>query len=113
MINSGDLKHRVTIQKRTMTSNGFGGWVETWTDICTVWGNYNPLSGRELLAQQQVNAQITVDVQIRYREDILPLAVPIRRIVYKGINHNVLGCIDVDNAHVELRLQCEVVHSDQ
>ncbi len=34
---AGDLDRRVTIQTPTVTKNGYGESVTTWTDLATVW----------------------------------------------------------------------------
>jgi SPP1 family predicted phage head-tail adaptor len=46
-ITAGSLRHRVTIQQLTISQDAFGGIVEAWTDLKTVWADISPLSGRE------------------------------------------------------------------
>jgi len=109
MINAGELKNRIRFEKKAMASNGFGGFIESWATLCTIWGRYKQLSGKELIAQQQVNPLITVEIQMRYRPDINTD----RRAYYMNNFHNIIEIIDVDNRHTELLLKCEIIHSNQ
>ena len=51
---AGTLRHRLTIQERSSTADAYGGQVETWTDLKTVYGAIWPLRGQEYLANKQV-----------------------------------------------------------
>ncbi len=67
---AGDLRNRVKIQSKSVTRNTFGEEVVSWVDVATVWAAIEPLSGREFLAAQAVNAELTVRIRIRYRTGI-------------------------------------------
>jgi len=108
-LTAGELKNSILIQKRYRTPNGMGGYSESWSTLCTVWGRYRQLSGKELLLQQQVNPLISVELTVRYRDDIDTD----KRFTYKNQLHNILSVIDVDNKREWLKLMCEVKHSDQ
>ena len=109
MIHAGALNCRLQFDKVSRAPDSQGGYAETWTELCTVWGKYRQLSGRELLLQQQVNPLVTVEAQIRYRTDITTD----RRMQYNHKVHNIIEVIDVDNRHTELLIKCEIVHSNQ
>ncbi len=50
-LNSGRLRHRVTIEQKTLTSpyqDSFGADVYQWTAFCTCYMSINVLQGREL-----------------------------------------------------------------
>ena len=46
---AGQLRHRVTIQQATETTDGFGGVTQAWATFATVWAAVEPLTGREYL----------------------------------------------------------------
>lgn len=71
-IAAGRLRHRVRIEQRTLSQNELGGVLEDWQEVATVWAAIEPLSGRELIAAQQVNSKVTARLVIRYRSDLLP-----------------------------------------
>jgi SPP1 family predicted phage head-tail adaptor len=70
-LRSGQLRHRVTIQESTGVNVG-GVPVGTWTDVVTVWAAVEDLSGRELMSAQQISADVTTKITMRWRAGISP-----------------------------------------
>lgn len=68
----GDLRHRVTIQRRTVTRDGFAGETEAYADIATVWAKVDAVGGREYYGLGQTLAESTFTVLMRYRTDVTP-----------------------------------------
>lgn len=69
MISAGTLRHRVTVQQLVAGSpqqNAGGEPDETWTDLVTRWASIDPLQGRQLVAAQQVNSEVTGVIRMRY-----------------------------------------------
>lgn len=64
---AGKLRHRVTVQTATETRDASGEPIRGWADTATVWASIDPVSGREMLAAGQVNAEAVVRVRMRYR----------------------------------------------
>ena len=63
----------MTIQKVTISrDSNTGEPSETWSTLGKAWAEVKPLSGRELFAAQQVEAQVTHQVTMRYRDDVMP-----------------------------------------
>jgi len=71
-ITAGSLRHRITIQQLTTSQDAYGGIIETWTDLKTVWADVSPLSGREFWEAQQINSQIEGKIVIRYMTGVKP-----------------------------------------
>jgi len=69
---AGDLRHRVTIQKRALVANSMNELVPTFSDLETVWAAVEPLSGREFFQAKQANSEVAGKVRIRYMDGILP-----------------------------------------
>lgn len=69
---SGTLRHRIEIQGESVTRDSYGGETKSWTTSATVWASINPLSGRERLAAQQVNAETTHKITMRYHSGLTP-----------------------------------------
>lgn len=68
---AGRLKHRVTIQARSLdTANTYGERTETWSDVATVSAEVRMLSGSEAYRVKQVQPEATVIVMMRYRDDV-------------------------------------------
>ena len=69
---AGNLRHLVTIQKLTTTRDSFGEPVESWTTFATVHAAVEPLSGREYWQAQQIAAETSLRVRIRYLAGLRP-----------------------------------------
>lgn len=104
---AGDLRHRVTFQKRGSSTDTFGAQSTTWADVATVWADISPLSGRELLAAQALNVEISHKVTIRYQQQFAgPKAVAAMRILYGDRIFNIHASLDVDERHKTVELSC-------
>lgn len=71
MIPAGQLRHRVTLQSKSVTRDAMGGEIVVWTDVATfVPAKVEALSGRALMAAQQAQSEVTARILLRYRPDI-------------------------------------------
>jgi len=70
-VNAGKLRCRVIIQIIQKVPDGYGSFIETWTDQDTVYAAIIPLRGVELLAAQKEQSEITTKIIIRYRSKFL------------------------------------------
>lgn len=101
----GKLRHRVTLQEYISSKDSFGAEVENWSDMATVWASVEPLSGREYFAAQQVNAEISTKITIRYRAGIKP----IMHVLCKGRIFGILSVLNTEEKNTELILMCKEV----
>jgi SPP1 family predicted phage head-tail adaptor len=99
---AGDLRRRVTIQKRQSTQDGDGQRSETWTAVATVPAKIEPLGGRELLLAKAMGAESTHQVTMRYRADLDATM----RIVYQGRIFNINNLNDPDARHEAVVAMC-------
>jgi SPP1 family predicted phage head-tail adaptor len=97
---AGRLRHRITIQDYTESQNTFGEVTKNWTDYATVWAAVEPVKGREFWESQQINAEITTKVTIRYLAGIKPKM----RILYDTRIFEIDSVINVDERNRELQL---------
>lgn len=63
---TGKLRHRIAIQSATETQDAHGGPVRTWSTVATHWGSIEPLQMREIFTAQQVEAQLSHRITLRY-----------------------------------------------
>lgn len=64
---SGKLRYRVSVQDRTETvDEKTGAITHTWATERTVYANVEPLSGRERMEAQQVQADTSYKITMRY-----------------------------------------------
>jgi SPP1 family predicted phage head-tail adaptor len=69
-VKAGELDYRVTIEQRTDAYDAIGHPTPTWTEIATVWGGVEYLSGKEVLASGREITSEQARVYIRYRSDV-------------------------------------------
>ena len=97
---AGKLRQMIVIQSHTFTTDDFGGQIEAWADVATVAASVEPLSGRELIAAQAAQSEITTRFVVRYLAGIEPAM----RIVYNGKIYNISAIIDPEERHRELQI---------
>jgi SPP1 family predicted phage head-tail adaptor len=101
----GNLRHRITIQQIARIDDGAGGYTETWASAGTVYADVYPLKGQERYDAQQIQANLSHRVTIRYRADVNPsmrLSYGTRTLVIEAV-------IDPEERHRELILMCSEV----
>ena len=103
----GKLRHRVTIQRLEEVDDGYGGVEEKWQNVATVWASVEPLRGNERYTAQQVQAELTHKVTIRYRAGIKPQM----RLVYGNRILEIEAVIDVEERHKWIELLCSEIIS--
>lgn len=63
----GALRHLVQLQRRATTQEStYGSQDTTWTTYATVYAAIEPLNGRELLAAEAVQSEVTHQITIRW-----------------------------------------------
>jgi SPP1 family predicted phage head-tail adaptor len=87
MINAGKLRHVITYQAKTVTTDAYGGPVETWTTFATVRAAVAPLIGKDLVASMA--AQSTAEMRINHR--FVTGITSAMRIVWNGATYEIVG----------------------
>jgi SPP1 family predicted phage head-tail adaptor len=98
-------RHLVTIQQATETPDDYGAPVPGWATATTAWGEVVDLSGKEFFAAQQVNAEVTTRIRIRYTAGITPKM----RAIANGRTFDILAVLDPEGRKRELHLMCKEV----
>ena len=95
---AGELRHRLTFQKKVRTRDSFKEMVETWEDFVTVWGSIKPLAGKRYFEASQLTAEVTGEVRIRYRSDILSTM----RIIFEDKTLEIVSLVNIQERNREL-----------
>lgn len=69
-LDSGKLRHRLQILTLTAEQNSDGEMVETWDELDTVWGSFEPYSTKDVLLARSAQEQSSARAVIRYRDDV-------------------------------------------
>jgi SPP1 family predicted phage head-tail adaptor len=99
----GKLRHRITLQKYVSSKDSYGAENKVWSDLANVWASIEPISGKEYFAAQQVNAEVSTKIIIRYRKDVEPKM----KIKYMGRYFEILSVIHTKEQKKELQLMCK------
>lgn len=100
-----ELRHLVTIQQLVETQNAYGEIIAVPQTFATAWGSVEDLAGREFFAAQQINAEVTTRIRIRYLAGILPQM----QAIANGRTYDILAVLDPDGRRRELQLMCKVM----
>lgn len=100
MMDPGQLRDRVTIQRDSGTSGDGGAYEPTWIEVAQVWANVRPLTVRESLVAQQTASRVNYVVTIRYRQDVSAEM----RLVWRGASMNILGVTNPDQHRAFLEI---------
>lgn len=87
MIQAGAFRHRIIIQSLTDGSGVRGGITESWSEFATRWGSVSPLTGQERFAAQQIDAEVSSRIKLRYLEGVTPkmrVLVPKEHVLLNG-----------------------------
>ncbi len=70
MVRAGRLTTKAIVEHQTEPADPFINAQGEWAEVCQVFIGLQPLSGRELYAAQQVQAQTTHKATLHYRDDV-------------------------------------------
>jgi len=102
---SGRLRHRVTLQERSSSVDGFGQPLDDWADVLTTWATVQPVSGREFQEGVQVEAEITHKVWLRWRAGVAPK--PTMRLLFEGRKFEIVSVVNVNERKRMWLLLCK------
>ncbi len=106
-MNSGALRHRISIQRHSTEVDDLGQQLDEWTEVVSVWADITDRRGREIVeARQTTYNEVTTDVRIRVN---LPLT-PEMRVVEQCHGRRVFQIVDVRQNYAprpETLLECE------
>jgi len=90
MVGSGDMNRRATFQRATVTFDSFGGEVETWGTLASVYIHRRDASANENYKAQEVGSSLSMRFRIRYSSLVATLN-PRDRVLYNGDVYNITG----------------------
>lgn len=100
---AGRLRHRITLERETVTKNQFGEEVPEWAPYATRWAEVRPQGGKEFWAAQQVIDDLSHEVRLRYMPGIQAKD----RLIYDGRVFDIVSPpVNVGERDRELVLMC-------
>ncbi|HUW31463.1 MAG TPA: phage head closure protein [Planctomycetota bacterium] len=103
-LQAGKLNHRVAIQSSTSTQGATGEPTKAWATDATVWASVEPIAGREYFAAQQVAADVTHRVRMRYRSDVT--ITPLKRLLIGARIIEIVSALNIADGKAEWEILC-------
>lgn len=102
---AGRLRHRITLQSRSVTRSASGAEVVAWSDEKTVWASIEPQRGREYMDGLQVHDEQITAIGIRYYSGV----VPEWRVSWNSRTYDIIEVRNWDERNREMMLMCREV----
>lgn len=103
------LRHRVTLESKTVTRDPLGGEIESWAAVAIVWAEVLPLQGREFFEARRLESELDSRIRIRYRSGV----VPGMRITWGSRTYGIESVVEHESGRRELRLMCRELGLDR
>ena len=104
MANAGKYKHRVTFERDVGVADASGQQVEQWQPVAELWSEVKPLSGRQLIAAQQLVSEVTHRITTRFTPNF-SLSPRLRATL--GTRHlHIHHVINIDENDREMEMLC-------
>lgn len=101
---AGKLRHRVELQRVTVSADAHGDQTKTWTTLATAFASVEPLSGREFLQASQVLSDVTVRITVRGRNEFA--ITPKDRVKFGDRIFDIRHVVDWGGKGTEWQLMC-------
>lgn len=88
---AGKLDRRIVIQGLTVTQDDYGGEVDAWATLATVWAQWLPGAGSERFTAASVYAEAHGRFRIRWRSDVTTK----HRVTYDGKEFDILAVDEI------------------
>lgn len=94
------LRHRVTLQERSRTPDGQGGFTEAWADVADLWAEIKPQKSYERFQAMQTQSPTTHKITVRYRSGVTTR----HRLLYRGRVFDIKGVVNPEEGNATLEL---------
>lgn len=101
--NAGKYRNPITIQQQSTTVNEYGEPIQTWTTFASPKAGIFPISGKQYLAAEVVESEITHQVHLRY----IPGITDNMRIQYGTRTFIIITMVNFQEMNKEIQLLCK------
>jgi SPP1 family predicted phage head-tail adaptor len=96
-------RHLLTLETRTETPDSFGEAALSYTELATAWGSIESVNARERFEAQQVKADVSHRITLRYAASYAGLS-PSDRITYGSRTFDLVSVMDRDGMSREIEI---------
>lgn len=101
----GKLRHRLALEQPVNAPDGSGGASVSWQLVANLWGRVEPLRGGENAAGEQLEADVTHRITMRYHGGLVPR----NRLKFGTRIFDILVVLNKDERNHWLICQCREV----
>lgn len=101
------MRHRITFQSESTSSDGGGGTSLSWVNGSTVWASVTAISGRFLTSEKFHNGQLEDKVVFKVVTRYISGVIPKMRILFGSRTLNIRNVVNVDEANELLEILAE------
>ena len=58
---------RIAVQSAATVDDGYGGRTETWSELLSLWAEIEPMTGKEIYVNAQLQSRVDARITIRYQ----------------------------------------------
>lgn len=91
-ITPSDLKHKVEILRLVEVADDLGGFITSWVSVKSKWAKVNPMSERELIHADKIDATAASTFVVRFDSDILESD----KILFKSREYNIRSIVNIE-----------------
>ena len=102
-IRAGTLRHKITIQSQTSSTDSYGEPSDTWASGNSVWASIEPLSGTEKDVGEGLVGIVDTKIIIRYDSS----ATPKKRLLFGSRVFGIEAVINHDERNDYMTLFCQ------
>ncbi|HDR9185282.1 phage head closure protein [Burkholderia vietnamiensis] len=108
LVRAGTLRHALTFQRKSTAQDDLGQPQNVWVDAFKCRGEVSPVSGRELLAAQAVQTEVTHTISVRYRPELQnPKEVAAMRVLFGSRVFDINASMNQDERNRLVMLQAK------
>ena len=101
---AGPLRHVCLLRGLTQTTDELNQPIKGWADLGKVWAEIKAPTGRMYEAASQMQAEVSAEINIRYRRDV----VAGQHLVHDGITYEIIAPLPTNQRDM-LKLMCKTV----
>jgi SPP1 family predicted phage head-tail adaptor len=102
-MNIGKLRHRLLVEEPVTTQNETGEEVINWLSHGRIWGEIEPLTGREALQAGMVSATLDTRITVRW-SPLTDLMNAKWRLSHAGVVYNLVSVQQVDMGRRQIEI---------
>lgn len=106
MIQAGKLRHIVSFDEPVLSQGDNGEEIITFTESFQAWASVEPLTGRERLLANQVDAATDTRIRIRWSPDADAVNAKWRA-RHRTVIYNIKSVAHVEIGYKEIEIMCE------